>query len=106
MALNFLELPLAAVNQRFSVFLGSKLWYLTLRWNEDAQAWVLDFSDKDNVPTLRGVPLVTGVDLLQQHRHLGFEGGLLVQTSFDALAAPTYDSLGDTSKCFFFQEVR
>lgn len=102
----YLELPLSAVNQQFSIFLGGRLWFLRLRWNEDAQAWVIDFSDKDNRRVLTGIPLVTGIDILGQHKHLGIGGGLIIQTDFDPLLAPSYDSLGTSARAFFFQEVQ
>ena len=41
-----------------------------------------------------GIPLVTGVNLLEQYAHLGFGGGLYVQTTSNPDEVPTFTNLG------------
>ncbi len=100
----YFELPTSARPQSFSLFMGGKLWTITLRWNQASNHWVFDFADGDRVDVLTGVPLVTGVDLVGQHRHLGFGGGLILQTDHDPLQPATFDTLGVTARVFYVVE--
>ena len=40
-----------------------------------------------------GIPLVTGIDLLEQYQHLGFNGGLYAYEN-DTDVPPSFDTLG------------
>lgn len=95
------EIPLSPKPQSFFIQLGEPTYSLTVKWNDVASCWVLDIADADQVPVLAGIPLVTGVDLLAQHRHLGFSGSLVVQTDNDADAVPTLGNLGLTGRVYF-----
>lgn len=95
------EIPLSATPQQFDISLGGTTYQLTLSWNVALQSWVLDIRDASGNDILLGVPLVTGVNLLAQYPHLGFNGSLIVQTDHNPDAIPTYDNLGDTSHLFF-----
>ncbi len=64
--------------------------------------WLLDVADANENWLVRGIPLVTGADLLAQHRHLGIlDAPLYVATDADISAPPTFDSLGVTSHLYF-----
>lgn len=75
------EIPLTAEAQTFDIALAGVTYHMTLAWNPVLYCWVLDIATEDQVPLLMGVPVVTGLDLLAQYRHLGFGGHLIVQTS-------------------------
>ena len=95
------EIPLTADPQHFSIVLGGISYRITLLWRDPAPGWVIDIADSAGAPLVQGVPLVTGANLLEQYGHLGFKGGLHVQTDNDADAAPTLDNLGTTSHLYF-----
>lgn len=96
------EIPLSAEGQTFAIALGGVTYQLTLVYRDAAGGgWVLDIADAQGVALLRGVPLVTGADLLAQHRALGFVGSLVVQTDHNPDAAPTFENLGSTSHLYF-----
>ena len=67
----------------------------------ETTCWMLDISDAANAPLIQGIPLVTGVDLLQQYPYVGIAGQLVCQTTGDPYAVPTYDNLGIDSKLYF-----
>jgi hypothetical protein len=95
------EIPLTGVSQRFGITLANVRYILTVRWNSKVSSWFLDIADSGNIPVLSGIPLVTGVDLLEQFEYLGLGGQLFVQTDGDAQAIPTYENLGTSSHLYF-----
>ncbi len=98
------EIPLSPVAQRFAITLGGARLHVVVAWrNLGGAGWVLDLEDGEGVPLVSGLPLVTGSDLLAQHRHLGIPGGLFVQTDADPDAVPTYANLGRGSHLYFVQ---
>lgn len=87
--------------QTLTIALDNITYTLTLRWNDVAQCWNLDISDANNNAILQNVPLVTGLDLLEQFAYLGIDGQLVVQTTNDADEVPTFASLGVTGNLYF-----
>lgn len=64
--------------------------------------WVLDISDASGNRLVSGIPLVTGCDLLAQHRHLGIlDGPLYCVTEGDITAPPSFDGIGATAHLYF-----
>lgn len=98
------EIPLSPEPQTLSISLAGKTYFLSLAFNRAGSYWVLDMADEDRVPLLTGVPLVTGLDLLEQYSYLGIGGSLIVQTDFDADAVPTFENLGVTGRLYFVVE--
>lgn len=95
------EIPLSPAPQTLAISLGGTQYRLTVRWNSVLGAWVLDIADVDDVDILTGVPIVTGVDLLGQHAHLGFKGQLIAQTDSLPDTIPEYTTLGVTSHLYW-----
>jgi hypothetical protein len=95
------EIPLLSAPQSLSISLAGVAYNLVVRWNDPAQAWVLDISDANNNLLIGGIAMTTGVDLLGQYQYLGFGGSLYVQSDFDTLAEPTYYNLGSTAHLYF-----
>jgi len=95
------EIPLTPEPQVFNIQLAGVIYYLTLRWNEEAQAWNLDIADEDRNALINGLVVVTGLDLLGQYAYLGFGGMLIVQTDGDSDAVPTFANLGTEGRIFF-----
>lgn len=98
----FYEIPLTPDPQRFTVTLSGVDYRLTVQYRAaGGSGWVLDIADTSNEPIVSGIPLVTGVDLLGQYRHLGFSGRLWVQGASDPDDVPTFEDLGIGSHVFW-----
>jgi len=99
------EIPLTPSPQTFTVSLSGTEHRLTVQWrNADGLGWVVDISDISGNPIIQGIPLVTGINLLEQYAYLGFNGVLWVQTTDDPDAVPTFDNLGVGSHLYWFTE--
>ena len=94
--MQFNEIPLSPDNQQFRVLLGNTTYTLRIIWR-DAAGRVMDGMDS-------GVPLVTGVNLLEQYPQLGINGALLVGCDVGAPDEPTKTNLGTYSHLIFVQE--
>lgn len=91
--------------QRFKLDLGGTTYNFRLTYNAAQDGcWVMDIGDDNGAVLVAGIPLVSGVDLLAQHRHLGFTGGLIVTTDRGAGEVPSFDGLGVTSRLFFIPD--
>lgn len=104
MAKTAYEIPLTPEAQVFLIALGGATYALTLRWNAAAACWVLDIASQAREPILTGVPVVTGINLLNQYAYLGFGGMLIAQTDHDPDAVPTMENLGTAGRIFFLVE--
>ena len=90
------KIPLLPTPQRFTITLGGLDYQILLTYkNVTEGGWVIDVADNAGVPMLAGIPLVTGTDVLGQHKHLGFGGALSIQPKDTNVAAvPTFTDLG------------
>jgi hypothetical protein len=101
------EIPLQpSQNQFLQTTLNGITFGLQVTWRDATNnpGWVLDLFDSNDNPLVRGMPLVTGADLMEQHQADvpgGFPGQLWVQSDFDPQAIPTFDNLGVTSHLYF-----
>ncbi|CBJ42544.1 phage baseplate plug protein [Ralstonia solanacearum] len=101
MAGSTFEIPLDPRPQTFSIWLVGVQYQFTLQWRDTTNGgWFLDIADRALNPIISGIPLVTGVDLLAQHKYLGLGFELWVQTDA-ADAPPTYNNLGIASHLYF-----
>lgn len=99
------QIPLqTGVPQKFSAALGGVTYQLTFQYrNDPSGGWCLDIDDASNNPIVHGIPLVTGADLLAQYKHLGFTGKLVVQTTSNPDAVPTFANLGSDGQIYWVQ---
>lgn len=95
------EIPLSGRSEAFGITLGGTDYRLTLQYRA---GWILNIADANNSPIVGGIPLVTGVDLLGQYRHLGFTGGLWVQGSANPDDVPTFSDLGTGAKLYWVSD--
>lgn len=98
------EIPLIPQPQRFSISLSGTSYIMLLIWNAVSACWILNISDNNNVAIASGIPLVTGADLLEQLRYLGFVGSLITQTDGDINAVPTFSNLGAAGRLYWVTE--
>lgn len=97
------EIPLTPDNQQFNIQLNGSTTTIRLIWR-DVAGWIMDVSSADGEAILSGVPLVVGVDLLEQYPQLGIDGKIVVLSDDDALEYPTKTNLGLMSHVYFIQE--
>lgn len=95
------KIPLSSQPQTFLIDLAGQTYQLTLQWRDhDQGGWFIDIAST-SAPIINSIPLVTGLDLLGQYKHLGIGGSLVVMSDGDPLQPPTYDSLGTSSFLYF-----
>ena len=95
------EIPLAAQAETFQVTLAGVLYTLTSRWCAPSACWLLDIASAGGVAILSSIPIITGADLLEQHKHLAIGGGLMVQSDSTLDLVPTFTSLGVSGHVYF-----
>ena len=95
------EIPLSANPQIFIITLNQIDYNINLYWCDPANCWVIDISDTSGNKILSGIPLVTGVDLLEPYSYLNFGGQLIVQTDHTTLEVPTFDNLGTNGHLYW-----
>ena len=93
------EIPLTPQPATFGVVLSGVTYTFTLTWR--AIGWFLDIATATGTPMLSGLPLVTGVNLLDGHETEGPPGALYVATDHDTDAVPTFTNLGVTSHLYY-----
>lgn len=96
------EIPLSPSPQTFGVTLGGIKYNMSLVYRTlGGNGWTLDIADANNNPFVQGIPLITGVNLLEQYAYLNWPGELWVATDGDEFAVPTFDNLGSSSHLYF-----
>ena len=107
MSFTYHELPLlpSLGAQTFRVDLGGTTYRLSFSWSRLSNCWIMDVLDASDAPILRGVPLVTGTDLLGQFAYLDIGGGghMVTLTKGNLDAPPTYANLGDDGKLYWVE---
>ncbi|WOE32186.1 MULTISPECIES: phage baseplate plug protein [unclassified Acinetobacter] len=68
------EIPLSAKNQKFRIKLNSNFYYLKFVF---LGRWFISISNELDQPLINSLPLVTGINLLEQHQHL-IKGSFIV----------------------------
>jgi hypothetical protein len=66
--------------------------------------WLMDLMDGNALPLARGIPLVSGLDLMYQFNHLNL-GFALVTLCLDGRTTPTYESLGIEDRLVLVIEI-
>jgi len=61
------EIPLSAKNQKFRIRLNGHSYYLKFMF---LNRWFMSISNELDKPMINSLPLVTGINLLEQHQHL------------------------------------
>ncbi len=95
------EIPVNGRRQTFSVVLSGQDSTITIGWNPQAGAFILDILGQNQEPKILGLQLATGSDLLSQFEYLGIPGSLLVQTAGNPGALPTPDNFGVLSHLYY-----
>lgn len=100
------KIPFVNVPQRFNIELAGRALIFENKWNAENSAWEISIYDGvTNAALILALPLVTGVDLLAQFRHLDISGSLIAYTDGDETAPPALDNLGNGSELYYLLEV-
>ena len=95
------EITLIQQPEIFKISLDGVRYNVKKYWNDYAQYWVMDFSDVNNNKLLSGVPLVSGVDILGQFKHLGLTGDLRIISDDGLSVEADYDTIGIKSHLYW-----
>lgn len=95
------EIPFLSQPQTFTIALSGVTYRLTTSWNTSSECWVLDIATPDGTPIVSGIPIITGVDLLQQYAYLGIAGRIFVQSAGQVTRIPGFNDLGADGQVFF-----
>ena len=96
------EIPLSPDNQQFAIALAGQNFQMAVTWR--AAFWCLDIMDSSGVDLIKGIPLITGADLLAQYRYLGLGFSLYVDCDDPASDNPTETDLGIKSHLYAVTE--
>jgi hypothetical protein len=73
---------------------ATQTFFVALRYNEVANYWCMTIDDVNGNLLLDSVPLVTGVNILQQHAYLEIGSIFIINVSGTALDLPNNTDLG------------
>nr|WP_242452421.1 hypothetical protein [Morganella morganii] len=74
--MNTIEIPVSIKNQQLDIRLGGKYYRIRLVYRQFC-GWVADMMDQAGTEIFTGVPLVSGMDILEPYRYMGFNGSLI-----------------------------
>ena len=96
------EIPLSPENQQFSITLAGTSYRMSVTWR--AAFWCLDIMDSSGADLIKGIPLITGPDLLAQYAYLNPGFSLYVGCDDPANENPTATDLGINSHLYAVTE--
>lgn len=95
-------IPLSGIAENFTISLRNQPYNFQIRYcDAEAGGWFLNLLTGNDVPLAMGLPMVTGLDLLQQYAYLNVGGELWVYSADPAEPEPTFDNLGTAVKLYF-----
>lgn len=72
--------PNDTFSSTFKVNGKKRTFYFFLRYNTEANYWVLDISDQSKEPILNSIPLITGINIFEQYEYLKIGKAYIVKT--------------------------
>ncbi|HHS9617944.1 TPA: phage baseplate plug family protein [Raoultella planticola] len=96
------EIPLSPDNQIFAITLAGQNFQMSITWR--AAFWCLDIMDSSGADLIKGIPLITGADLLAQYYYLGLGFSLYVGCDNPVNENPTQTDLGISSHLYVVTE--
>lgn len=97
-------IPFSNIPQQVQITLAGVDYVLTVKWNDIGQSWILDIQDVNENDLVKGLPLVTGTDLLDGLQYLGIGGALWVLDNSGNIPAlvPDLNTLGNSENLYFY----
>jgi hypothetical protein len=93
-------IPLKPQPSVFRVFLNGINYQFTTRWNIPGNYWVLNIADQYGDKLICGIPLITGLNLIEQYQYI-IQGGLWIISTENVYFDPTYTNLGITNNLYY-----
>ena len=95
------QIPLSEGAQSYAITLGDFTYQITIIYRgAEGGGWFMDIVRADGTDAIYGIPLVLGVDLLEQYQYKDM-GHLFVEMDAGATRAPSYDDMGSTISLFW-----
>lgn len=94
------EIPLSAKNQKFKIRLNGTTYQFKFVFRK---RWYLDLADPSNQPLINGLPLVHGINLLEQYQHV-IRGALIMLNSHED-ESQSLNDLGSKIKLYWSDPV-
>ena len=104
MTSDVVQIPFEAIAQSFAITLGGVALQFATQWNEYNEAWEVSIYDDSGVLLIGSLPLVCGVNILEQHQHV-ITGAIVCYTDGNPDAPPTEGNLGATSNAYYVGDV-
>ncbi|MTC35812.1 hypothetical protein GKR67_14465 [Providencia alcalifaciens] len=98
-----IEIPVTSKNQEMDVTLGDKAYHLKLTHNEFC-GWMLDVYTISRELMVGGIPLLSGINVLEQYRYLGFNGSLSLICENDEMET-SFHELGKGNKLYYLETI-
>jgi hypothetical protein len=107
MATIYYKIPLTNIPMRMiTVLAGGEYIFQTQYRDTEEGGWILDIDASSNeAPIIHGIPLVTGVDLLEQYEYLNFGGRLVLYADDRDDSSPGFYDLGVHHHLYFERDV-
>lgn len=99
--MNIVEIPVSAKNQQFDIRLSGKYYRVRLVYREFC-GWVVGIMSRTGEMILTGIPLVSGVDILEPYRYMGFSGSLFFVCD-ETAGELSHRDLGRGNKLYYLQ---
>ncbi|MEM8258231.1 phage baseplate plug family protein [Morganella morganii] len=97
--MNIIEIPVSNKNQQFDIQLGGKYYRIRLVYRQFC-GWTADMMDQTGTEIFTGVPLVSGVDILEPYRYMGFNGSLIFVCD-ETAGELSFRELGRKNRLYF-----
>lgn len=97
-----IEIPLSPESQKFSISLAGQNYQMSVTWR--AAFWCLDIMDSSGADLIKGIPMITGTDLLAQYAYLNLGFSLYVGCDDPTNENPTENDLGINSHLYAVTE--
>ncbi|MBX6956720.1 hypothetical protein EX227_02800 [Providencia rettgeri] len=94
-----IDMNLLARSQEFDIQLSGVNYHLSVTYRGPA-GWTLDIMTQDKELILAGIPIVSGVDILEQYQYMGFKGSLFFVCE-DMEDELSYEQFGVRNKLYF-----
>lgn len=102
MSITIREIPLLPSSQNLTINVGNTNYMLDIIWKSDT--YIMNIKTGKGEPIINGIPLLTGLDLLEQFKYFGIVGEWVMLPVIPYEEA-VYETLGFSSHFCVVQEV-
>lgn len=96
----FFKIPLNPFPETFSITINNVEYTGMTRWNAVQGCWMVSLANTNNVPILQNIPVIPGVNLLDQFDYLNLGVKMAALLDYDPATVPPFESLGTTGNVY------